>query len=131
MRKSVSRVATIYYFRIQFSTKNYETYKYTKSRGKKHTTEIVCERTQISDITNQDFKAVISIFKELKEAILKSKSKYVNVSSKKEYQKREIIKKTKILKLNSTITEMKNLLEILKSRSELTKEIISKLEDKQ
>ena len=31
--------------------------------------------------------------RELKEAILKSKSKYANVSSKKEYQKREIILK--------------------------------------
>ena len=45
----------------------------------------------ISDRTNQDFKAVISIFKELKEAILKSESKYANVSSKKECQKRAVI----------------------------------------
>ena len=50
---------------------------------------------------------------------------------KRNIRKEKLLKKTKILKLNSTITEMKNLLEILKSRSELTKEIISKLEDKQ
>lgn len=50
---------------------------------------------------------------------------------KRNIRKEKLFKKMKILKLNNTITEMKNLLEILKSRSELTEEIISKPEDKQ
>ena len=48
------------------------------------------------------------------------------------YLIREIeTKRFEYIEIKSITCEMKNLLEILKSRSELTEEIISKLEDKQ
>lgn len=77
----VTRVPTMYY--IQFSAKkkqkNYETWKeigqcdpYTGKNNIKQVTETACERTQMLNLTEKEFKvAIIKIIKKLMETILK------------------------------------------------------------